>query len=772
MSLEQVVRYTVQDARDEALVLPLRSTARGAILPAPGTRDRLAALRDYYRSDHAYLARGAIAGLAKRVASLPWTIRAPDPREADRVRALLVEASFGQGWGAFVQQLVIDFLRYDTGAFVEVVGEGDPAGALTGEVLGVATIDPLRCYPTGDYTYPVVYFDRQGRAHKLHYTRVLRLYDAPETDEALAGWGDCALARAIAIVHQQLLMNRYVEQALDDNPPPGILVASNLSQSQLDQAIANYAQQRETDSRGLWGRTLWLLGLDASQRAHIETVTFSQPPEKFDYSEYTNLHVDALALALGVDRQELWQLSSGSLGSGAQSEILNLKSRGKTIGYLIAEIERAINLLLPPNAEFAFEYRDESEVQQQAMSAQAWANAVGAMSSLTPDEQRVILAENVPGVRDVISDEQGRVQSAAVTDLTTTDDAVVDDVKQRASFTPNQAMREEAERGLAWRREYGRGGTLIGVARARDIANGKNLSLETVRRMASYFARHEVDKQAQGWRSGEAGYPSAGRIAWALWGGDAGRDWANAILARVDNEEKSASSGMTLEGLLTPPRVLHKRDVLARGYRSKSAEYADAAYARVERSFLQSFQGAITRVLGLSEQGLSDMLRERLAVIILRQVLERHGRSAYRIGLSAGGRRELNKEDERTIDRITSSQIGYVGSFAHYLANIGEVDPEQLPFDIAYRAALWTRSLIRYFRAGLAASEVDPHYIWKLGDAREHCKDCVKLHNQIHPYSEWERRGLLPKSDSLTCGGWCKCRLEWTDEPERGNFLD
>jgi hypothetical protein len=116
--------------------------------------------------------------------------------------------------------------------------------------------------------------------------------------------------------------------------------------------------------------------------------------------------------------------------------------------------------------------------------------------------------------------------------------------------------------------------------------------------------------------------------------------------------------------------------------------------------------------------------------------------------------------------------MGHIGSFAHYLAHIGEVSPEQLPFDIAYRAALWTRSLIRYFRAGLAASEVDPHYIWKLGDAREHCKDCIKLHNQIHPYSEWERRGLLPKSDALTCGGWCKCRLEWTDEPERGNFLD
>ena len=92
---------------------------------------------------------------------------------------------------------------------------------------------------------------------------------------------------------------------------------------------------------------------------------------------------------------------------------------------------------------------------------------------------------------------------------------------------PTVEMAEEAQRGLAWRAEYNRGGTAVGVARARDIVNGENLSPETIRRMVSYFARHEVDKQAEGFRQGEEGYPSAGRIAWALWGGDAGQTWAN-----------------------------------------------------------------------------------------------------------------------------------------------------------------------------------------------------------------------------------------------------
>jgi len=95
------------------------------------------------------------------------------------------------------------------------------------------------------------------------------------------------------------------------------------------------------------------------------------------------------------------------------------------------------------------------------------------------------------------------------------------------NLQPTDEMAREAARGLEWRREFGRGGTEIGVARARDISNRATLSPETIGRMVSYFARHEVDKQAQGFRPGEDGYPSAGRIAWALWGGDAGQSWAN-----------------------------------------------------------------------------------------------------------------------------------------------------------------------------------------------------------------------------------------------------
>jgi HK97 family phage portal protein len=127
--------------------------------------------------------------------------------------------------------------------------------------------------------------------------------------------------------------------------------------------------------------------------------------------------------------------------------------------------------------------------------------------------------------------------------------------------TPTQGMAEEARKGLEWRKEFKRGGTAVGVARANQLVRKEKLSPRTILRMYSFFARHEVDKQAEGFNVGEKGYPSAGRIAWALWGGDSGQTWSTKKRDQIkkelekscceDCEEKQEVSGKikkTLEG--------------------------------------------------------------------------------------------------------------------------------------------------------------------------------------------------------------------------------
>lgn len=101
-------------------------------------------------------------------------------------------------------------------------------------------------------------------------------------------------------------------------------------------------------------------------------------------------------------------------------------------------------------------------------------------------------------------------------------------------FKPPKGVQKEAKLGLEMRKEYGRGGTPVGVARARDLSNGKNISPSTAKRMKSYFARHEVDKKAEGFSPGEKGYPSAGAIAWKLWGGQPAVGWSNKLVKQIE----------------------------------------------------------------------------------------------------------------------------------------------------------------------------------------------------------------------------------------------
>ncbi|NBW17954.1 MAG: HK97 family phage prohead protease [Caulobacteraceae bacterium] len=152
-------------------------------------------------------------------------------------------------------------------------------------------------------------------------------------------------------------------------------------------------------------------------------------------------------------------------------------------------------------------------------------------------------------------------------------------------FTPPASVRDEAAKGLAWREEFGRGGTAVGVARARDLSNGTNISPDTAKRMASYFARHEVDKQGKGWSPSQDGFPSAGRIAWALWGGDPGQAWASKLTRQIDaadEENRTMSNAVERRSLLieenadaaVPLLAVETRSIEGEGEREYIVGYA------------------------------------------------------------------------------------------------------------------------------------------------------------------------------------------------------
>ena len=105
------------------------------------------------------------------------------------------------------------------------------------------------------------------------------------------------------------------------------------------------------------------------------------------------------------------------------------------------------------------------------------------------------------------------------------------------NLMPTGGMKEEAERYRAWKKEGKAGGTDVAATRATQILSGNELSAETVITMSAWFARHLVDKQGEGFTSDEDGYPSPGRVAWAAWGGDAGKSWSDSKANAIKNAQ-------------------------------------------------------------------------------------------------------------------------------------------------------------------------------------------------------------------------------------------
>ena len=127
--------------------------------------------------------------------------------------------------------------------------------------------------------------------------------------------------------------------------------------------------------------------------------------------------------------------------------------------------------------------------------------------------------------------------------LTALNIATAEETKAESdTHTPPEAVADNARMALEVRAEKPpsqRGMTPVGLARARQLANRQPVSVATLRRMASYFARHEVDKDGATWEEQGKGWQ-----AWMGWGGDEGWAWAR----RIIEEEDMSKKAMVMEG--------------------------------------------------------------------------------------------------------------------------------------------------------------------------------------------------------------------------------
>ena len=125
----------------------------------------------------------------------------------------------------------------------------------------------------------------------------------------------------------------------------------------------------------------------------------------------------------------------------------------------------------------------------------------------------------------------------------------------------------------------------------------------------------------------------------------------------------------------------------------------------------------------------------------------------------------LDTSEQKVYTNWLAEQSAYVSRLSNELNTTEELNAD-------YRASLWgNKSLMSIYQAGLISADKNGMYRWELGKTEKHCKDCSRLSGQVHRLKDYQRRRLLPNSDTLECTGMnCDCNLIKTTECAKGRF--
>lgn len=319
--------------------------------------------------------------------------------------------------------------------------------------------------------------------------------------------------------------------------------AVNLTESQRQQLLTDLNNRFQGTANA--GRPMLLEG-------DFDWKEMGLSPKDMDFINLKHMSATDIAMCFGVPSQLVGVPDAQTYSNVAEARLALYE---ETIIPMLMKVQCDINEWLMPqfDEDIYFKFDTDEIPALSERRKRIYENVIGAVREgiMTRNEARERLGLNaIDGADGLLVNASLFPLNEGLPDAPVEEDdgkdfALYDDEEKALAdidSVPTKAMAQEAQRGLDWRKKYKRGGTQVGVTRANQLAGRQRLSLDTVTRMHSYFSRHEVDKQGAGFSQGEEGYPSAGRIAWALWGGDAGQSWAKVKRAQIEREESKAEA--------------------------------------------------------------------------------------------------------------------------------------------------------------------------------------------------------------------------------------
>lgn len=280
-----------------------------------------------------------------------------------RMHRLLQLADFGKGYMQFMAKLARDFLLTDNGAFVEIVRASAAPGS---RIVGLAHLDSLRCWRTGDDDIPVVYTDKKGQMHELMREQVFTLADMPGSSEDGRGVGLSAASRAYATLYKMWALDTLISEAAAGRSPTKLTFVGGINQRAVEDAITTAKAQADAEKLQFYMGAAVVASPTDKPLSTVE-VALREIPTGIDVEKERTDAWLKFANAIGLDPQELQPLSGSALGTATQSEVLDDKASGKGIQVLFGQFVEQLNLrVMAQGCTFAFEENDVRD--QKAMA--------------------------------------------------------------------------------------------------------------------------------------------------------------------------------------------------------------------------------------------------------------------------------------------------------------------------------------------------------------------------------------------------------------------
>lgn len=310
-----------------------------------------------------YNTQAKIVGIAPRIIPRDTSITEHLEQAEELSKNLLTSAGFGRGWEVEYSKFVEALITQDNGAFMEIIGDGDPIGPIVGSPLAVRHLDSSRCTRTGHPIYPVIYTDDDGKRYMLHRTRIIYMSQMPSSIKEMKGVGFCAVSRSVEIAQTLVDIIRYKQERLGSRPHNQLLIGKGITGKQLMLALRQ--TEDELSNRGFtrYSRTVAVgsenteIGIDKIDLNHMDP---------FDEETSMNLGMFAISSAFGMDAEELWPVGGKSSGK-QEANMKRMRSRGRLPAQITSELISQFNYkVLPQHLALVFDFRDDEEDMQQA----------------------------------------------------------------------------------------------------------------------------------------------------------------------------------------------------------------------------------------------------------------------------------------------------------------------------------------------------------------------------------------------------------------------